>query len=266
MGERAGAQAGAGTDEWKLGLWDGLQYRLLKRFWHNTGSDQTPRPPEGVLRVRELFGDEFVDAIRGKTVIEFGCGYGYDAIDLARAGAGRVLGLDIQEHLFPAARAMAAEKGVAEICEFARTTDSQADIVMSIDAFEHFDDPGDILRQMMKLCKPDGRVWIQFGYTWLHPYGGHLFSLNVFPWAHLVFSETALCRWRADFKTDGARRFREVEGGLNQMTLARFERLVAECGITVEKVQEVPIRVARAFHNRLTREFLTSVIRYRLKP
>ena len=58
----------------------------------------------------------------------------------------------------------------------------------------------------------------------------------------------------------------EVDGGLNKMTLARFARMVAGCGITVEAIQEVPIRAARMFHCRLTREFLTSVIRYRLKP
>jgi SAM-dependent methyltransferase len=266
MGETSEVQTGVRPAEWKLGFWDGLQYRFLRRFFRNTGSDQTPRPEAGVVRVRELFGDEFVDSIRGKTVIEFGCGHGFDAVDLALAGASRVIGLDLQLNVLRHARDLAAQKGVAEICEFAETTETQADIVMSIDAFEHFADPLDILRKMARLCKPDGRIWIQFGYTWLHPFGGHLFSLNVFPWAHLIFSETALCRWRADFKTDGARRFGEVEGGLNRMTLARFDRIVAQCGIAIEKVQEVPIRAARMFHCRLTREFLTSVVRYRLKP
>jgi len=256
----------AGSHEWKLGLWDRLQYRLLKRFWHNQESADTPRPPAGVVRVRALFGDEFVESIRGKTVIDFGCGSGADAVDLALEGAARVIGLDIQEKGLENARKLAAQKGVAAICEFAGTTGAQADIVMSVDAFEHFMQPLEVLQSMRKLCRPDGRIWIQFGYTWLHPFGGHLFSFNIFPWAHLVFSETALCRWRADFKTDGARRFGEVEGGLNQMTLARFERMVASSGVTIEQVQEVPIRAARRFHCRLTREFLTTVVRYRLKP
>ncbi len=266
MGEETEPQRAVASDEWKLALWDRLQYRFLKRFFRNTESAQTPRPAAGVVRVRELFGDEFVDSIRGKTVIEFGSGDGYDAVDLALAGAARVIGLDVQEAGLRHSRELAAQKGVTDICEFARTTDSQADIVMSIDAFEHFMEPAGILRKMAELCKPDGRIWIQFGYTWFHPYGGHLFSLNTFPWAHLVFSETALCRWRADFKSDGARRFGETDGGLNKMTLARFGRMVAASGITVEAIQEVPIRIARRFHCRLTREFLTSVIRYRFKP
>ncbi len=71
---------------------------------------------------------------------------------------------------------------------------------------------------MASLLKPSGFALVEFGYTWFHPYGGHLFS--VFPWAHLIFTEKSLIRWRSDFKTDGATRFQEVAGGLNQMTIA----------------------------------------------
>ena len=73
--------------------------------------------------------------------------------------------------------------------------------------------------------QPGGEVLVSFGPTWYHPLGGHLFS--VFPWAHLIFSEKALISWRSAFKTDGATRFSEVAGGLNQMTIAKFEALVA---------------------------------------
>jgi hypothetical protein len=58
---------------------------------------------------------------------------------------------------------------------------------------------------MRRMIKPDGCVIAAFGPTWFHPLGGHLFS--VFPWAHLIFTERALIRWRSDFKTDGATRF-----------------------------------------------------------
>jgi hypothetical protein len=39
----------------------------------------------------------------------------------------------------------------------------------------------------------------------------------------VIFSEKALIRWRSTFKTDRATRFSEVAGGLNQMTIAKFE-------------------------------------------
>jgi hypothetical protein len=138
----------------------------------------------------------------------------------------------------------------------------KADIIFSIDAFEHFDDPEFILREMDSMLAPDGEIWISFGPPWYHPVGGHLFS--VFPWAHLVFSEKALIRWRSDFKHDGATRFSEVAGGLNQITIARFERIVQASPLRIASLNVVPIRKLKPLHNRLTREFTTAVVRCHL--
>ena len=87
----------------------------------------------------------------------------------------------------------------------------------------------------------------------------------VFPWVHILLKEDALIRWRAQFKTDGARKFGEVEGGLNQMTIRRFERILQEGSFVVEELELVPIRRMRPLHNRLTREFLTAPVRCNLR-
>ena len=100
--------------------------------------------------------------------------------------------------------------------------------------------------------------------TWYHPLGGHLFS--VFPWAHLVFTEASLIRWRSDFKTDGATRFCEAEGGLNQMTIRRFRSIVAESDFKFAEFEPVPIRKLRIIANRVTREFTTAIVRCKLVP
>jgi SAM-dependent methyltransferase len=131
-----------------------------------------------------------------------------------------------------------------------------------VDAFEHFADPAEVLRIMNTLLKPEGEVLLSFGPTWYHPLGGHGFS--VFPWAHLIFSEKALIAWRSTFKTDGATRFSEVAGGLNQMTIRRLEELVTASPFRFATLDPVPIRKLRWFHNRFTREFTTAVVRCRL--
>ena len=73
-------------------------------------------------------------------------------------------------------------------------------------------------------------------------------------------------RWRSDFKTDGAKSFREVEQGLNQMTIGKFEKLVGSSDFRIEKLELVPIRKLRPFANRLTREFTTAIVRCKLIP
>ncbi len=147
---------------------------------------------------------------------------------------------------------------------FAAKTDEQADVIISLDAFEHFAQPEEILRLMRRSLKADGTAFIAFGPTWYHPLGGHSFS--VFPWAHLVFTEGALLRWRKDFKDDGAMRFEEVEGGLNQMTIRRFEDLIRRSDFRIVDFEAVPIKKLKPFANNLVREFCTAFVRCRLTP
>jgi SAM-dependent methyltransferase len=147
---------------------------------------------------------------------------------------------------------------------FTSTWSEPVDVIVSTDAFEHFDRPDEVLRVMRGLLKETGYLLVEFGYPWLHPYGGHLFS--VFPWAHLIFTESALIRWRSDFKSDGATRFHEVAGGLNRMTVRLWERLVSESDFEFLSYELVPIRAASRLHCFLTRELLTSTIRARLAP
>jgi SAM-dependent methyltransferase len=218
----------------------------------------------GRSKLEVLFGESIWRDIAGTVVADFGCGVGGEAIEMAQRGAAHVIGIDIVEHSLQAARRAAQDAGVADRCQFATRTDEPVDVVVSLDGFEHFGDPAGVLRTMSRMIKPTGRVLATFGPTWLHPLGGHLFS--VFPWAHLIFTEPALLRWRSRFKDDGARRFEEIEGGLNRMTIRRFRRLVARSAFEFETFETVPIRRLRAFANPVTREILTSVVRCRLRP
>jgi len=232
---------------------------MLSRYqWHDLEAR------EGYVakgKVDSLFGPEFWHSVRGKTVIDFGCGHGDEAIDIARYGAARVIGIERPGKSLDIARKNLARAGITN-CEFVTETKERADIVLSIDSFEHFDNPDRILKFMAGLLKPDGRVIASFGYPWYHPLGGHL---PLFPWGHLVFTERSLMTWRSKFKTDGATRFEEMEGGLNKMSIRKFKRLISESPLQIETLRTVPIRAARRLHCGLTREFFTSLIQVTLK-
>ncbi|MEO8333659.1 MAG: methyltransferase domain-containing protein [bacterium] len=210
-------------------------------------------------KLQVLLGKDLLERLRGKDVLDFGCGVGAEAVEVAGV-ARSVFGLDILTASLEKARERAAVAGVSDKCTFGTTPPAgKVDAIISLDSFEHFGDPGDILRQMYDMLRPGGQVVVSFGPPWFHPFGGHFFS--IFPWAHLVFSEAALIEWRSAFKTDGARRFSEVEGGLNQMTVRRFEKLVAGTSFRLAHLEVVPIRKLRPVANRITREFTTSIVR-----
>jgi SAM-dependent methyltransferase len=218
---------------------------------------------DGKSKLRVLLGEEIMSLLRDKDVIDFGCGAGAEAIEMAVAGARSVVGVDLATHRFPDAEQRARDAGVEDKVSFTATPERPADVVVSLDSFEHFDDPAAILDTMAKLLRPGGIVAVSFGPTWYHPLGGHLVS--VFPWSHLIFSEAALMRWRADWRTDGATRFSEVEGGLNQMTIRRFERIVQDSPFRVVHLEAVPIRKLRPLASRITREFTTALVRCTLQ-
>jgi SAM-dependent methyltransferase len=236
-----------------------VQYRLLKRIAPTESTHLSGAAYAGRSKLRVLLGDRLFEACREKDVLDFGCGAGAEAVELASI-AKSVYGLDIIPRLLDQARRRAAASGLEGICTFGTELPrNKVDVIISLDSFEHFDDPASVLRTMFDLLRPGGQVITSFGPTWYHPFGGHLFS--IFPWAHLIFTEAALIRWRSDIRSDGATRFREVEGGLNQMTIGRFERLVEESPLTLVSLEAVPIRRLERLNVPLTREFTTAIVR-----
>ena len=219
-----------------------IGYRILKRVGKKV-PDEVPLAYRGVSKLDKLLGDRFWEDIADKLVIDFGCGHGNDAIEMAKRGAKRVIGIDNRPEVLNVARASAKENCVESQCTFVTDTNERADVITSIDAFEHFQNPSEVLQIMRSRIKDDGKVIAVFGPTWYHPLGGHLFS--VFPFAHLIFTERSLIRWRSDFKSDGATRIEEVSGGLNRMTISRFEKLISESDFCFSRLELVPFRRLR---------------------
>src|SRR5262245_27636172 len=160
-------------------------------------SQGVPTAYQNRSKLEVLAGPSIWDEIRGKTVVDFGCGPGVEAVELAEHGARHVIGLDLRSFWLNLAAERARAHGVADRCTFAKRWDgrTQADVIVSLDSFEHFDDPAAVLTTFRQMLNPGGSVIVSFGPTWYHPYGGHLYS--IFPWAHVVFTEKALVDWRS---------------------------------------------------------------------
>ena len=216
----------------------------------------------GRSKLEVLLGAGVWDQMRDREVLDFGCGPGVEAVEIAEHGARHVIGVDLRQRWLELAEAHAEERGVSDRCTFAREWQDPVDLIISLDSFEHFADPAGILVHMRRLLKPGGRVLAAFGPTWYHPLGGHIYS--VFPFSHLVFSERALVRWRSMHKSDGATTIEE--SGLNKMTIKRFIRLVEASPLRFASFELLPIRPLRWMANRLTREFTTAAVRCVLEP
>ena len=212
----------------------------------------------------------FLEMIRGKSVLDFGCGWGWQAVSMVRQGARFVVGIDVvRENL---------EKGKALANSYQLTDDqirfvdrldgySSFDVVLSCSSFEHFSEPESILQQMRSAASPSGTVIISFAEPWYSPYGSHMSLFTKLPWVNVLFSEKTVMKVRENFRQDGAIRYEEVQGGLNRMTLAKFERIIHRSGMKVEW-QRYYATKNLPFVTKLpvVREFLTSAVACTLRP
>jgi SAM-dependent methyltransferase len=175
--------------------------------------------------------------LQGKSVLDVGCGRGAVCAEAARLGAARIVGTDLS--IPPQVRRLLAEDPAAAEVELLETDGTlrelgtrRFDVVISKDSFEHYANPEQFAGTLAALLEPGGTLAVGFGPLWKSPTGGHIEYMTGLPWAHLLFPEPVLMAERRRFRPDeDARRFEEIRGGLNRMTLARFERIMGSSGL-----------------------------------
>jgi ubiquinone/menaquinone biosynthesis C-methylase UbiE len=196
---------------------------------------ESPRQPLSELE-REF--PDLGSLLTGKDVLDFGCGWGDQAGAIARRFHARVTGLDKHTGLLEAARARYGDS----VRFVERLSGETFDVVITQDAMEHFDDPVAALTTMVQALRPGGRILMTFGPPWYAPYGTHMNFFCPIPWLQLWFSENTVMRVRSRYRNDGARRYEDVESGLNRMSLRKFERLIARSGLKTERLRYVGVK------------------------
>lgn len=192
------------------------------------GTGEAPADPLRIFR-NEFEG--FEQSVRGKRVLDFGCGDGHQSNALAKLGA-IVTGLDTNPNALRRARSLYPHVTFTDHIPF-----GSFDYVVSQNAMEHFSDPRAVLESMRRALKPDGRLLITFGPPWYSPSGPHCDYFCKLPWVQLFFPEATIMAVRAKYRDDLASktlRWSDVEGGMNKMSIRKWERLLRETGLKVE--------------------------------
>jgi SAM-dependent methyltransferase len=213
-----------------------LAARVLLLFCRTPGTPDYPmsgvhyQSGKELDRLCEVFPD-FSRELRDKVVIDFGCGLGYQSVAFAQAGARQVIGVDISEDGLRVARQRIRDQGLEDKIKFvARIPDDlKADVIVSQNSFEHFLEPAEILGELRRALAPGGQIFITFAPPWYAPWGAHMTHFCKLPWVQLLFSERTIMEARSLFRADGARTYHD--SGLAQMSLAKFENVVASSGL-----------------------------------
>lgn len=173
---------------------------------------------------------DFRDIVQRRRVLDFGCGRGDQAAAIARRFSATVTGLDTNLRTLADA---ATNHGTTVEFIAAIPAGRTWDVVISLNAMEHYNDPVAALHAMRQAVVQGGLILISFGPPWWAPYGSHMHFFCRIPWLQLWFSEKTIMNVRAKYRRDGAQRFEDVESGLNKMSLAKFERIISTSGLSL---------------------------------
>jgi SAM-dependent methyltransferase len=199
---------------------------------------------------QSVLGDTFEEQLRGKLVLDVGCGGG--AAVLAYAQFARMsVGVDPASSIAAGvAPVMASLSGRAAFVRgiVGLFPEASFDLVVSHDAFEHLGDPGRELREMVRVTRPGGRVVVKFGPTWSGPHGRHMSGTyrKDRPWLHLMLPERSVMRVWSVYNDwpETLERYQDLPGGMNKMTVKRCETTFAVTeGIRVDETE------ISTFHN-----------------
>lgn len=221
---------------------------------------------------------EYVDRdemFLGKDVLDVGCGAAGKSLYYLGCGAKRVVGIDIVPAYKEESEAMAQKLGADGFefrCEDASATsfeDNSFDTVIMNDAMEHVARPEEVLKEMYRILKPGGRLFVNFP-PYNHPYGAHLTDAIGIPWVQAFFSDKALIGAYKDLvadKPDGEDRInfrigkndegKEYFSYINKMSLKRFKKIKENSPFKIGYYNEVPLRsFLKPFCHGFLREYL----------
>ncbi len=201
------------------------------------------------------------EIFEGKNVLDIGCGAAGKSLFFLKMGAKHVTGVDIVKSYESEANELAKKLGYGDRFDFVCASadalpyeDNSFDTIIMNDAMEHVSEPESVLDEIMRVVKPDGKIYINFP-PYYHPFGAHLSDAINMPWEHFFFSEKACIKAYRDLVAkypDAADRikfrFSTDENGkeyisyINKMTISRFKKILKKKNISPLYYKEAPLR------------------------
>ncbi len=156
-------QAQANTNHSNVDANEIKKFEDVAHRWWDRDSEFKPLHKINPLRLNYI--DEHANGIKGKKLIDVGCGGGILAESMALRGA-NVLGIDMGAAPLSVAELHALESGVDNIQyqkitveEIAEEQTGKYDVVTCMEMLEHVPDPESIIKACAKLVKPNGHVF-----------------------------------------------------------------------------------------------------------
>ncbi|MCC7407762.1 MAG: class I SAM-dependent methyltransferase [Phycisphaeraceae bacterium] len=201
-------------------------------------------------------------SLAGKTVLDFGCGWGGETAWLAERCA-FAHGCDVDPNSLAQAEQFRRHRNIHNMAvapvrnDRLPFADDTFDAVLSTNVFEHVMNPVAMLSEIRRVLKPGGSFITRFGPLFYSPLGYHLCWATQVPWAHLWLGLNPIIEVRNQRRSPIHPTSWE-DTGLNRITFARFESAVLTAGLRPRRLRRIPVRrLGPLTHVPLLRDLVT---------
>jgi ubiquinone/menaquinone biosynthesis C-methylase UbiE len=159
------------------------------QWWPEYSYDEYSTWTRGYERAMKLLA---ISELRSRdlAVFEAGCGDGMTTYAIASYGkVGKIVLNDTEDWRDKRAMSFPFLKG--NICQRLPIDSESFDLAITYNTFEHIEDPGAALFELVRLCKRGGYIHIDFNPLYCSPLGLHAFSF-LMPYPQFLFSSTLI--------------------------------------------------------------------------
>lgn len=167
----------------------------------------------------------------GSRVLEVACGDGMTGRVIASFGHDVTLH-DLEDWRDRRARELPFV--AADLCESMPLEPERFDLIFSYNSFEHISGPAAALAELVRLCRPGGVIYLDFGPLYASPWGLHVGSTLHMPYVQFLFSPDFHQRKIEDLGglEDLGKRSMSPQP-LNRWRLVQFEELWNQSGCEI---------------------------------
>lgn len=179
--------------------------------------------------------------IRGKHILEFGCGVGSLSVYmLEKLGAASVYAIDIEKANieFAQANLKINHPDLIGRLDYSSIPVAQVikpggfDLIVTKDVLEHVIQLEECFQELVRLLKPGGSIFAGWGPIYYGPFGGH--SLTKIPYDHLILPDSMLIsRYNRHSQN---KRLSVYDYGLNKLRISDYLKAFEKCGLKIESV------------------------------
>ncbi len=259
-------EPGEAADRYDVDLFERLNKEYETKPVNPAPAQYRGRPMTEAARRHVSWAHGMID-LRGKRVLEIGCGSGIEVWLMAHHLQADAYGVDVVEReAWASLRGPRAHLECRDLAQHNPYPDDFFDRVVSFAVWEHVIHPFKLLQETYRIMKPGGLQFLRAN-LYRGALASHRYHDVFFPWPHLLFTDEV---FREYYRRIGKPEKRAA--WVNKLTWTQYERYIEMAGFEIKSLDFTERPLDEEFYTRfedilgrypkwdLTKEFFTAVL------